>query len=112
MDVNNYAKSYAGAENSAMQGQRPQCPDTYLLWAILTAFLCCTPLSIYAIVKAAQVEKFYYMGNYELALKASESAKKWSIISAVVALVGWLIYVTAIICCVIAGVDFSELCTI
>ncbi len=73
--------------------QRPVCPDTYLLWAILTTCLCCLPFGIYAIIKASQVENLFNMGNYEAALKASNDAKKWSIISAVAWLIVMVIYV-------------------
>ena len=78
-------------ENSNQQGQIQECPKTYLVWAILTTCLCCLPFGICAIVKAAQVEKFYYTGDYQRAVKASDDAKKYSIIAAVVGVVMSLI---------------------
>ena len=108
---NSYETGHVDAGHTTFeQREKPQCPDTYLLWAILTTFLCCTPISIYAIVKAAQVEKFYYSGHYEAALSSSKSAKRWSIISAVVFVVGTILSVVLFfVLCAIADIDLSEL---
>ena len=60
------------------------CPPTNLIWGILVTILCCLPLGIVAIYKSSQVERNYYNGNYEAALKASNSALNWCIASMVV----------------------------
>lgn len=61
-------------------------PPNYLVWAILSTLFCCLPFGIVSIVFAAQVDSKYNAGNYAGAVDASNSAKKWAIISAVVAL--------------------------
>lgn len=71
------------------QGQQPYQqpilpPDNYLAWAIIVTILCCVPFGIVAIVKAASVNGLWNSGNYEQAYRASASAKKWVIITAIV----------------------------
>lgn len=65
----------------------PPCPQTYLVWAILTTVLCCWPLGIPAIVYAAKVSTRYNQGDYAGAKQASERAAMWTIISIVAGLV-------------------------
>lgn len=66
------------------QGGAPK-PDNYLVWAILSTVLCCLPAGIVAIVFATKVDSAWAMGDVAGARAASESAKKWSIISAIAA---------------------------
>ena len=61
-------------------------PPNYLVWAILSTLFCCLPFGIVSIVFAAQVDSKYNAGNHAGAVEASNNAKKWAIISAVVAL--------------------------
>ena len=98
MDENQYTKSFVsdGAphfQQGSMQMQKPPRPDSYLIWAILTTCMCCLPFGIYAIIQAAKVENLYNMGDYDGAYKASNDAKKWSIISAIAWLIVMVIYV-------------------
>ena len=84
--------------------QMPQKPDNYLVWAILSTLLCCLPFGIVAIVKSSKVDTLWYAGNHAEAIQASNDAKKWSIISAVVGLVGGLLYVILYVSLVAIGV--------
>ena len=84
--------------------QMPQKPDNYLVWAILSTLLCCLPFGIVAIVKSSKVDTLWYAGNHAEAIQASNDAKKWSIISAVVGLVGGLLYVIFYVVLVAIGV--------
>ena len=84
--------------------QMPQKPDNYLVWAILSTLLCCLPFGIVAIVKSSKVDTLWYAGNHGEAIQASNDAKKWSIISAVVGLVGGLLYVIFYVILVAIGV--------
>lgn len=68
-------------------------PDSNLVWAILTTLICCLPFGVVAIVKACKVDGLWANGQYQEAVNASNEAKKWSIIAAVVALVGYAIYI-------------------
>ncbi len=74
-------------------------PPNQLVWAILTTLFCCLPFGIVSIVYAAQVDSKYNAGDYAGSVASSENAKKWAIISAVVALaltVGWFLFVVAL----------------
>lgn len=66
---------------------RGQCPDSYLLYAILTTLFCCLPFGIVAIVKAASVSSKYQSGDYEGAVQASNDAKKWCKIAVICCLI-------------------------
>ncbi|HET7072772.1 MAG TPA: CD225/dispanin family protein [Mycobacterium sp.] len=66
-------------------GQRE--PDNYLVWAILCTVLCCIPLGIVSIVYSTKVSGLWAQGRYAEAQSASDSAKKWAIIGAVVGIV-------------------------
>lgn len=68
-------------------GQRPVMPPSFLVWSILATIFCCLPFGIVAIVKSAKVESLYIQGDYGQSLQASNDAKKWCIISAVVGIV-------------------------
>ncbi len=68
-------------------GGVPPRPDNYLVWAILTIVCCCWPLGIVAVVYASKVNGLYDQGNYEEAKKASDNAKTWTIVSAVLGVV-------------------------
>lgn len=71
---------------------KPNRPPNYLAIAIITTILCCLPAGIVSIIYAAKVNSEYDDGNYDRALRASNNAKTWAIVSAAVALVGWIIY--------------------
>ena len=74
--------------SSAQQtASREQCPDSYLLFAILTTLFCCLPFGIVAIVKAASVSSKYQSGDYEGAVQASNDAKKWCKIAVICCLI-------------------------
>ena len=73
-----------------------QKPENYLVWAILATVMCCWPLGIVSIVNATKVDTLWASGDQVGAIKASENAKKWAIITAasgaVVAVVYFIIF--------------------
>ena len=69
-------------------GQRE--PDNYLVWAILCTVLCCLPLGIVSLVYSTKVSALWTQGRYAEAQAASDNAKKWAIIGAIV---GTVVYV-------------------
>lgn len=73
----------------------PPCPPTNLVWAIIVTILCCQIFGIVAIVYAAQVKSKYDMGQYEKAVKYSESAALWCKLGIAFGLV-WLTFYSAI----------------
>lgn len=74
------------------------CPDSNLVWAILTTVLCCLPFGVVAIVYACKVNDRYAVGDVQGAIDASQKAKKWSIYSAVTSLVIGVIYLFVVVC--------------
>lgn len=84
-------ETYKSNPQPAPANQVP--PNNNLAWAILTTLLCCWPFGIPAIVNAAKVEKYWFAGYHEEAIHAANEAKKWSKISAGVAIAIWLLYI-------------------
>ena len=90
---------WPGQQPAGWPGQQPgwpaqREPDNYLVWAILCTVLCCIPFGIVSIVYATRVSGLWAEGRYAEAQSASDSAKKWAIIGAVV---GGATYVIGII---------------
>ena len=71
-------------------------PNNYLVWSILTTLLCCTPLGIVSIVRSSQVNGLWNAGRYDDARKASNDAKRWAIISAVLGAAVWVIFLASV----------------
>lgn len=80
--------------NANPQGNqyKPLKPDSYLVWAILSTVCCCLPFGIVSIVYASKVDGLYRAGLYDEAQRASDDAKKWAIISAVVGFAASALY--------------------
>lgn len=74
------------------QNPMPPKPSNYMALSILTTIFCCLPFGIVAIIKAAKVNSYYIMKEYEMAAKASADAKKYSLIGIVTGLVIGIIY--------------------
>jgi len=60
-----------------------QPPDSHLVMAVLSTFLCCFPFGIVAIINANKVSNLWALGQYEAAQAAADSAKKWAMYSAI-----------------------------
>lgn len=56
-------------------------PSSHLVWAVLTTLCCCSPFGLIAIYKASKVNDYYIMKQYDSAILASNSAKRWCLIS-------------------------------
>lgn len=85
----------------------PPKPSSNLVWGILTTLLCCLPLGIVSIVQAAKVDGLYTAGRYAEAQNASDSARKWAIIAAVVGLVFAVLYVVLFMMIGFSGYESS-----
>lgn len=83
-------------QTDVMSNFTNQKPDNYLVWAILTTVMCCVPFGIVSIVNSTKVDTLWASGDHVGALKASENAKKWAIITAitgaVVAVVNFIVF--------------------
>ena len=75
----------------------PPMPKTWLVESILATLFCCLPFGIVGIVYASKVSTSYLMGNYALAQKQSEDAKKWTLISVGVGVISTIIYIILIL---------------
>ena len=108
---------WQGQQPPGWQGQQPagwpaqqpgwpaqREPDNYLVWAILCTVLCCIPFGIVSIVYSTRVSGLWAEGRYAEAQSASDSAKKWAIIGAVVGgatyvigIVLWFAFIAAVV---------------
>ena len=72
-----------------MRRQTP--PKTWLVESILATLFCCLPFGIVGIVNATKVETKFHAGDIDGATIASENARKWTIISFILGIVGGFI---------------------
>ena len=69
-------------------------PKTWLVESILVTLFCCMPLGFVGIINAAKVDTLYNGGQQAEAQKASDEARKWTLIALIVGIVCHLGYVT------------------
>jgi hypothetical protein len=93
------------APQPGWQGQGE--PDNYLVWAILTTVLCCLPLGIVSLVYSTKVSGLWTQGRYDEAQTASNNAKKWAIISAIVGVV--VLVASVVLWFVMIGIAVSNM---
>ncbi len=79
-----------------MPGAGGQPPNNNLVLAILTTVLCCLPLGIWAIVKAAEVNGKWERGDHAGAVASAETAKKASLWGIGAGLLVLIIYILLI----------------
>ena len=72
--------------------QKPQRPDNFLAWSILSTIFCCIPLGVVSIVYASKVNTLYAAGFYDLANDAAKKARIWFWWAFGVGLGVWVIY--------------------
>ena len=87
---------WPGQQHAGWPAQQPgwpaqREPDNYLVWAILCTVLCCIPFGIVSIVYSTRVSGLWAEGRYAEAQTASDNAKKWAIIGAVVGVAAYVI---------------------
>ncbi|WP_155767840.1 CD225/dispanin family protein [Mycobacterium asiaticum] len=80
-----------GAYPPHMQYGQAGKPSNYLVWSIITIFLCTIP-GIVATVYAARVDGLWGQGRYAEATSASNTAKTWAIVASVLGGLMWLAY--------------------
>ena len=90
MENMNYNQNY---NQNDMNGQQPSYPPkSYLVESILVTIFCCLPFGIVGIINASKVENRFYRGDYFGAERASQEAKKYTIIAFVVGIITFGIY--------------------
>lgn len=104
VNTNNNGNSSYSANNSSQVNSngnnnqyKPMRPNDNMLWAILSTILCCVPTGVYAIFQSSKVNGLYNKGDYAEAQAMADSAKTWSLVSAILAFVFWVIYLFLII---------------
>lgn len=86
------AMSYvASAGGGTPQPAMPK-PSSNMVLAILSTLFCCLPLGLVGIVYASKVDGLYASGDYAGAAAASKSARNWSLIGAIGAIVISVLY--------------------
>lgn len=61
----------------------PKQPSSYLAWAIVVTLLCCLPAGVAAIIFSCRVNSKWARGEYDDAVRASNRAQLWIILSIV-----------------------------
>lgn len=77
------APGYGAAPVGYGYGAVGPAPNNYMVFAILSTLFCCLPAGIVSIVKASQVNKKWSAGDATGAQEASNQARTWAIVSAV-----------------------------
>lgn len=98
----NYLKNNNYNKNT-MENSTQQPPKTWLVESILVTLFCCLPLGIAGIVNASKVESRFYAGDINAAQQASADAKKWTLISFWLGLIGIALYIILVAAGVAAG---------
>ena len=92
-----------------MNNTSTQKPDNFLVWAILSTFLCCMPLGIVAIIKATQVDSYWAQGKHEEAYAAASDAKRWTLIGAGIAAAIWALYILLVVISIALGISLADI---
>lgn len=93
-----YGSTPGGFAPSASTPYYGSKPDSYLVWSILATLFCCLPFGIAGIVQSAKVDGLWSSGDHAGAMRASEQAKKWCVVSAAVGVgfgVLWFLFAMA-----------------
>ena len=86
-----YQFNFGGAQQT-QQPMGPK-PNNYMVWSILATLFCCLPLGIWSIICSSKVNRLYQQGDYNGAVDASNKAKRWVIISAIIGIIANVAYV-------------------
>lgn len=84
--LESYMRTEAPAEREPM-------PPTYLVWSIVATLLCCFIPGVVAIIFSAMVSSRYFAGDTEGARRASRMAEIWIILSIVLGIVTFTLYI-------------------
>lgn len=84
------ANAFGAGSGMPNPGQKP---NNYLVWTILSTILCCVPIGAVSIYFSTRVDNYWNQGQYDQALDASNKAKLWAIIAAVVGIIFSIGYV-------------------
>ncbi|WP_182113771.1 MULTISPECIES: CD225/dispanin family protein [unclassified Actinotalea] len=79
-------------------------PSNYLVWAIISVFLC-WPLAIPAIIFSTQVNTKWAQGDAAGAQESSRKAKQFSLWATILGGVGLLLYIILVAAGVMAGMN-------
>lgn len=88
-----YSQQPQYSQQYAQQPQHPMepKPKNYLVLAILATLFCCLPFGIVSIIFSSKVNNLWDSGDYAGAQDASNKAKTWVIVSAIVGFIANII---------------------
>ena len=86
-----------------MPGPGGNPPNNNLVLAIITTVLCCLPLGVWSIIKAAEVNGKWARGDYQGAQESAATAKKVAVWGIGAGLLGIVLYVVFILVIGVAG---------
>lgn len=89
--------------NMGMPGAGGTPPNNNLVLAIITTVLCCLPLGIWSIIKAAEVNGKWARGDYQGAQESAATAKKVALWGIGVGLLVIVLYVVLVVVLGVAG---------
>lgn len=75
----------------------------YLVLSILSTLCCCLPFGVVGIVFSAKINSSMVAGNYEEAQKNAKTARIWIIVSFVLGIITWAIYMMLIVTGTVSG---------
>ena len=75
----------------------------YLVLSILSTLCCCLPFGVVGIVFSAKINSSMAAGNYEEAQKNAKMARIWIIVSFVLGIITWAIYMLLIVTGTVSG---------
>lgn len=87
----NFAQNWNNYNQMQNNQGKPNRPDNYLVWTILTTILCCLPAGIIGIIYSNRVNSLYEQGKFNEAQTASKVALYCSIGGAVLGIIGYFI---------------------
>lgn len=75
----------------------PLKPDNWLWQSIVATLLCCMPLGVVGIIYAVRVNSLYFSGNYQESERMAQKAKMWTLISAGIALLYYIMWIIMLV---------------
>lgn len=94
MPTAGYPRNFNQGFNAAAPnpGNNEKMPPTYLVWSVVMTVICCLPAGIAAIIFSCQVSSKFFAGDYAGAVKASQRAEIWIIVSFVLGVLANTLY--------------------
>lgn len=77
---------------SAMPLRRPDCPPCYIFESMLAILLGVAPLALVSLYLGCGVQRLFFAGNYDAAMRRSRLAAGWLRHSVWIGIAGWMVF--------------------